>query len=73
MTIQCIKFFARLCTVALPREGHEEVREIAFKIGLLERYGLDINDPQESHVLRALPRRVFSALQLISSGSDNIR
>jgi hypothetical protein len=32
---------------------------------MLGKYGLDINDPQETHVLRALPERVFSALQLI--------
>jgi len=32
---------------------------------MLGRYGLDINDPQETHVLRALPGRTFSALQLI--------
>ena len=43
----------------------QEVREITFEIGILGKYGLDINDPQESHVLRALPGRTFSALQLI--------
>jgi hypothetical protein len=32
---------------------------------MLGQHGLDINDPQESHVLRALPGRTFSALQLI--------
>jgi tetratricopeptide (TPR) repeat protein len=42
-----------------------EIQEITFEIGMLGKYGLDINDPQESHVLRALPGRVFSALQLI--------
>ena len=36
-----------------------------FEIGMLGKYGLDINDPQESHVLRALPGRTFSALQLV--------
>jgi len=49
-----------LCGKSLP-----EIREITFEIGMLGKYGLDINDPQESHVLRALPERVFSALQLI--------
>ena len=32
----------------------EEVREIAFDIGMLGNYGLDINDPKETHVLRSL-------------------
>jgi hypothetical protein len=32
---------------------------------MLGKYGLDINDSQENHVLRALPGRAFSALQLI--------
>ena len=43
----------------------EEVREITFEIGMLGQYGLDINDPQETHVLRALPGRTFSALELL--------
>ncbi|MBN1236657.1 MAG: tetratricopeptide repeat protein [Methanotrichaceae archaeon] len=43
----------------------QEVREIAFEIGMLGQHGLDINDPTETHVLRSLPGRVFSALQLI--------
>ena len=30
-------------------------RRSAFEIGMQGKYGLDINDPQESHVLRALP------------------
>ena len=33
----------------------EEVREIAFEIEMLGQHGLDINDPRETHVLRALP------------------
>jgi hypothetical protein len=33
----------------------EEIREISFEIRMLGRHGLDINDPQETHVLRALP------------------
>jgi hypothetical protein len=41
------------------------IQEITFEIGMLGKYGLDINDPQESHVLRALQGRVFSALQLV--------
>lgn len=32
-----------------------------------EQVGLDINDPRRAHVLRALPGRTFSALQLICS------
>jgi hypothetical protein len=43
----------------------QEIQEITFEIGILGKYGLDINDPQETHVLRALPGRTFSALQLI--------
>jgi hypothetical protein len=43
----------------------QEIQEITFEIGMLGQYGLDINDPQESHVLRALPGRVFSALELL--------
>ena len=43
----------------------QEIQEITFEIGMLGKYGLDINDPQEMHVLRALPGRTFSALQLI--------
>lgn len=33
----------------------EDIREITFKIGMLGRYGLDINDPKSSHVLKSLP------------------
>ena len=36
------------------------VQEIAFEIGLLEQYGLDINDPKEM-----LPGRTISALELL--------
>jgi hypothetical protein len=28
----------------------EKIREIAFEIGMLGQYGLDINDPTETHV-----------------------
>jgi hypothetical protein len=28
----------------------QEIQEITFEIGMLGKYGLDINDPQESHV-----------------------
>jgi hypothetical protein len=42
-----------------------EIQEIAFEICIPGRYGLDINDPQETHVLRALPGRTFSALRLM--------
>jgi hypothetical protein len=53
----------------------EEVREIAFEIGKLGQYGLDINDSQETHVLRALqggPSRRWSccaSCALASRGS----
>ena len=40
------------------------LEEITFEIGMLGKYGLDINDPHESHVLRALQGRTFSALEL---------
>lgn len=43
----------------------KSLQEITFEIGILGKYGLDINDPKETHVLRALPGRTFSALQLI--------
>lgn len=43
----------------------KEIREITFEIGMLGRHGLDINDPRETHVLRALPGRIFSALELV--------
>jgi tetratricopeptide (TPR) repeat protein len=43
----------------------DEVREITFEIGLQGQYGLDINDPKETHVLRSLPGRTFSALELL--------
>jgi hypothetical protein len=32
---------------------------------MLGKYGLDINDPRETQVLRALPGRTFSALELV--------
>ncbi|MDD2754390.1 MAG: hypothetical protein PHS80_02565 [Methanothrix sp.] len=40
----------------------EEIREIAFEIGMLGQHRRDESDPRESHVLRALPGRPFSAL-----------
>ena len=43
----------------------KEVQEIAFEIGMLGQQGPDINDPKETHVLRALPERAFSALELL--------
>jgi hypothetical protein len=42
-----------------------DIQEITFKIGILGKYVLDVDDPHETHVQRALPRRTFSALQLI--------
>ncbi len=43
----------------------DEVREVAFEIGLQGQYSLDINDPKENHVMRSLPGRTFSALELL--------
>jgi hypothetical protein len=43
----------------------QEIQEITIEIGMLGKYELDINDPKSSHVLRSLPGRTFSALQLI--------
>jgi hypothetical protein len=34
----------------------EEIRGIAFEIGMLGQYGRDENDPRETHVLRAALR-----------------
>jgi len=43
----------------------QEFQEITFEIGMLGKYGLNINDPQETYVLRALPGRTFSAQELL--------
>ncbi|OPY49301.1 MAG: hypothetical protein A4E48_02310 [Methanosaeta sp. PtaU1.Bin060] len=43
----------------------EEVRKIAFEIGMLGQHGRDESEPKETHVLRALPGRAFSALKLL--------
>jgi hypothetical protein len=43
----------------------QEIQEVTFEIGMLGKYGLDINDPKSSHVLRSLPGRFFLALQLV--------
>jgi hypothetical protein len=43
----------------------EEVREIAFEIGMMGQHGRDESDPKETHVLRALPERAFSARELL--------
>ncbi len=51
----------------------EEVRVIAFEIGMLGQHGLDINDLQETHVLRALPGRTFSALELLAKLDRTLR
>jgi hypothetical protein len=40
------------------------VREIAFVIGMQWQHGRDESDPRETHVLRALLGRAFSALEL---------
>ena len=36
--------------ICLGRKSLQEIQEIALEIGMLDKYGLDINDPQESHV-----------------------
>lgn len=43
----------------------EKVWEITFEIGMLGQHGLDESDSKETHVLRALPGRAFSALELL--------
>jgi len=43
----------------------EEIREMSFEIGMIGRHGLDISDSKSSHVLRALPGKVFSARELV--------
>ena len=45
--------------------SQEEIREIALEIGMQGRHGLDINNPREMHVLRSLPGRTFSVLELV--------
>jgi len=35
--------------------ARNRLREIAFEIGMLGKYGLDINDPKSGLVLRSLP------------------
>ena len=44
-------------------KSKQEIREITFGIGMLGKYGLDINDPKSSHVLRTQPGRT-SILQV---------
>ncbi|MGD0951047.1 MAG: hypothetical protein ABR985_01405 [Methanotrichaceae archaeon] len=41
-----------------------EIQDITFQIGMLGRYGLDINDHSAQHVPGSLPG-VFTALNLI--------
>jgi hypothetical protein len=43
----------------------DEVREVTFEIGLQGQYGLDINDPTETHILRSLHGRTFSTQELL--------
>ncbi len=43
----------------------DEVREIAFEIGLLGRGGLDYASPDKKYSLRSLPGESFSGLQLM--------
>ena len=41
----------------------EEIQGISFEIRMLGGHGLDIDDPQESHVLRALPGRLMGGVE----------
>lgn len=43
----------------------EQVREIAFEIGLLGREGLDYSNPDKTYSLRSLPGESFSGLHLM--------
>jgi tetratricopeptide (TPR) repeat protein len=45
-------------------KSFQEIQEVTFEIGMLGKYGLDINDHSAQHVLRSLPG-VFTALNLI--------
>gem|GEM_PF-3097942 len=47
----------------------EEIREIAFEIGMIGRHGQDINDPQETNVLRAMLGFVFWILKKLLGDS----
>jgi hypothetical protein len=56
----------------------QEIKKIAFVIGMLGKYGLDINNSQESHVLRALPgegsfRRCSSSASYIRASKGSSR
>jgi len=52
---------------------NNELQEITFEIGFHGQYGLDINDPQETHVLRSLPGKTFSALELLCIMYDGFK
>ena len=43
----------------------EQVREVAFEIGMLGQDGLDYASPDEKYVLKSLPGERFSGLQLM--------
>ena len=43
----------------------EQVREVAFEIGMLGQEGLDYASPDEKYVLKSLPGERFSGLQLM--------
>jgi len=58
-------FYLRDALRLSPGESLEEIREISFEIGMLGRHGLDISGPKSIHVVRELPGRTFSALQII--------
>jgi hypothetical protein len=42
----------------------EEVRKIAFEIGMLGEKGLEINEPAQQYQLRSMPGK-FSGLQMV--------
>lgn len=46
------------------RKSLEEVQEIAFEIRMLGQHGAGLSTTPKRHVLRALPRSVFSALDI---------
>jgi hypothetical protein len=43
----------------------EQVRAIAFEIGMLGRSGLDYASPEKKYTLRSIPGETFSGLQLM--------
>lgn len=43
----------------------DEVREIAFEIGMVGQGGLDYADPEPKYALQSVPGEIFSGLQLM--------